>query len=355
MNGDSKNHYQKADGSPDDRPILIVPYMWIGDFVRCHSVVKLLRTRFPNRPVDVLATSLCAPLADYMPGVRQALIADLPRGRIALAMQKAVAERLRREGYGTALVMPSTWKSTLAPFLAGIPERIGWVGEVRFVLLNDARPGRLKLPRMVDQCAALALPRDAKLQAEWPKPELKVPADQIAAWRRKHGLAAQPAVALAPGAVGPAKRWTIDGYAALTRRLLADGLAVWVLGGPGEKAAAQAIVGDTQARDLTGTDLREAILALAAATAAVSNDSGLLHVAAAVGTPTVGIFGPTSPWHWAPLNPLAATIQARNELSCRPCHKPVCRFGHHRCMTEITPDDVYLATSRAIEATAVAR
>ncbi len=113
-----------------------------------------------------------------------------------------------------------------------------------------------------------------------------------------------------------------------------------MLGGPGEKAAAQAIVGDTQARDLTGTDLREAILALAAATAAVSNNSGLLHVAAAVGTPTVGIFGPTSPWHWAPLNPLAATIQARNELPCRPCHKPVCRFGHHRCMTEITPDDV---------------
>jgi heptosyltransferase-2 len=251
--------------------------------------------------------------------------------------------------------MPSTWKSTLAPFLAGIPERIGWIGEVRFVLLNDARWGRLKLPRMVDQCAALALPRGAKPPAEWPKPELKVPAGEIAAWRQKHGLTQQTAIALAPGAVGPAKRWTTDGYAALTRRLLADGLAVWVLGGPGEKIAAQAIVGETQARDLTGTDLREAILALAAATAAVSNDSGLLHVAAAVGTPTAGIFGPTSPWHWAPLNPLAATIQARNELTCRPCHKPVCRFGHHRCMTEVTPDEVYLATSRALEAMARAR
>jgi heptosyltransferase-2 len=353
MNDDSNNRHSVTGASPDDSPILVVPYMWIGDFVRCHSVVKLLRARFPKRPVDLLATSLCAPLADYMPDVRQSIIADLPRGRIAMAKQKAVAERLKREGYGTALVMPSTWKSTLAPFLAGIPERIGWVGEVRFVLLNDARWGRLKLPRMVDQCAALALPRGAQLPADWPKPELKVPADEIAAWRRKHGLTERPAVALAPGAVGPAKRWTTDGYAALARRLLSDGFAVWVLGGPGEKAAAQAIVGDTQARDLTGTDLREAILALAAATAAVSNDSGLLHVAAAVGTPTVGIFGPTSPWHWAPLNPLAATIQARNELPCRPCHKPVCRFGHHRCMTEITPDDVYLATSRALEAVAM--
>ena len=355
MNTDSSNRRERKDAGLDERPILVVPYMWIGDFVRCHSVVKLLRGRFPNRPVDVLATSLCAPLADYMPGVRQAIVADLPRGRIALAKQKALAERLKREGYGTSLVMPSTWKSTLAPFLAGIPERVGWVGEARFVLLNDARRGRLKLPRMVDQCAALALPRGAKLPAEWPKPELKVPTDEIAAWRRKHGLATQPAIALAPGAVGPAKRWTTDGYAALAHRLLTNGFAVWVLGGSGEKAAAQAIVGDTQARDLTGTDLREAILALAAATAAVSNDSGLLHVAAAVGTPTIGIFGPTSPWHWAPLNPLAATIQANNELPCRPCHKPVCRLGHHRCMTEITPDDVYLATSRALAAIAVAR
>jgi heptosyltransferase II len=324
--------------------------MWIGDFVRCHSVVKLLRTRFPTRPVDLLTTTLCAPLADYMPEVRQAIVADLPRGRLALATQTAVAERLKREGYGTALVMPSTWKSTLAPFLAGIPERIGWVGEVRFVLLNDARWGRLKLPRMVDQCAALALPRGTKLPAEWPRPELKVPEAEITAWRRKHDLTAQPAVALAPGAVGPAKRWTASGYAALARWLLADGFAVWVLGSPAEKAVAQEIVGDTAARDLTGTDLREAILGLAAATVAVSNDSGLLHVAAAAGASTIGIFGPTSPWHWAPLNPLTATIQAKNELPCRPCHKPVCRFGHHRCMTEITPDDVYLATRHALEA-----
>jgi len=350
MNIDSTKPRRFTDANPDHSPILVVPYMWIGDFVRCHSVVRVLRTRYPNRPVDVLATTLCAPLADYMPGVRQAIVADLPRGRLALAKQAAVAERLKREGYGTALVMPSTWKSTLAPFLARIPERIGWVGEVRFVLLNDARWGRLKLPRMVDQCAALALPRGAKLPAEWPKPELKVPTAEISAWRHKHGLTVQPAVALAPGAVGPAKRWTASGYAALARQLLVEGFAVWVLGSPAEKAVAQEIVGDTQARDLTGTDLREAILGLAAATVAVSNDSGLLHVAAAVGTPTIGIFGPTSPWHWAPLNPLAAIIQAKGELTCRPCHKPVCRFGHHRCMIEITPDDVYLATSRALAA-----
>jgi lipopolysaccharide heptosyltransferase II len=105
---------------------------------------------------------------------------------------------------------------------------------------------------------------------------------------------------------------------------------------------------DGGALDLTGTDLRDAIIALAAASVAVSNDSGLLHVAAATGTPSIGIFGPTSPWHWAPLNPLAAVIETTSELSCRPCHKPVCRLEHHRCMRDIAPDQVLAAAREAL-------
>jgi heptosyltransferase II len=351
MNYDSQDGHGRADAGS---PILLIPYMWIGDFVRCHSVVKLLRQRFPDRPVDVLATSLCAPLADYMPGVREAIVFDLPRSRLALRQQWALAKRLRERGYGAALVMPRTWKSALAPFLARIPKRTGFVGEVRFGLINDWRWGERKLPRMVDRCAALALPREAKLPADWPLPELNVPAAEVTAWRRRKGLAddSRPAVALAPGAVGPSKRWPADAYAALSRRLLAEGFAVWIIGGPTEKSIARTIVGDTAARDFTGTDLREAILALAAANAAVSNDSGLLHVAAAQGTPAIGIFGPTSPWHWAPLNPIAATIQADIELDCRPCHKPVCRLRHHRCMTAISADQVFAVTCRALVASA---
>ena len=304
--------------TPRDRPakkapILLVPYMWIGDFVRCHSVVKVLNERYPERPVDVLATTLCAPLADYMPGIRQAIVWDLPRGRLALAEQSALAARLKRERYGNALVMPRTWKSALAPFLAGIPQRTGFLGEARLLLLNDVRLGERRLPRMVDRCAMLALPSGASQPPSWPLPELAVPAAACAAWRQSRDLNGEgrPIVALAPGAVGPSKRWPAGAYAALTRRLLANGASVWVLGGPAEKALAGEIIGDTAARDLTGPDLRDAILALASATAAISNDSGLLHVAAALGIPTVGIFGPTSPWHWAPLNPLAATVETR--------------------------------------------
>ena len=222
-----------------------------------------------------------------MPGVRRAIVVDLPRKRLAFGQHRALAGRLRDESYGTALIMPKTWKSALAPFLAGIPERIGLFGEARAVVLNDVRFGRGKLPRMVDECASLALPAGTNIPAEWPVPELRVPAAEIAAWRNVRGLAAsrRPAVALAPGAVGPAKRWPAAAYANLARRLLAEGFAVWVVGGPAEKPLAQTIVAGTDARDLTGTDLREAILALAAASAAVSNDSGLVHVAAALGTP----------------------------------------------------------------------
>ena len=101
-------------------------------------------------------------------------------------------------------------------------------------------------------------------------------------------------------------------------------------------------------RDLTGADLRNAILALAAADVTVSNDSGLLHVAAALGTPSIGIFGPTSPWHWAPLNPLAAVIETKSDVPCRPCHKPTCRYGHHRCMREISVDRVAMAVRQTM-------
>ena len=354
MNRNSYHNWsaEHAGGARDSSPILIVPYFWIGDFVRCHSVVRVLRQRYPDRPIDVLSSALCAPLTDYMPGLRKVIVADLPRSRLALSQQRALAARLRQERYGTALIMPRTWKAALAPFLAGIPERTGFIGEARYVLLNDIRPGEKKLPRMVDRCCALALPPDAAIPPDWPLPELKVSAEQVKAWRKQRGLDAErrPVVALAPGAVGPSKRWPKESYATLARRLLADGFAVWILGGPSEKGLAIDIVGDSQACDLTGTDLRDAILALAGAAAAISNDSGLLHVAAALGTPSIGIFGPTSPWHWAPLNPLSATIQTASALPCRPCHKPVCRLGHHRCMTDIAPEQVHSAVQRAVMA-----
>jgi heptosyltransferase-2 len=280
MNIDSE-HIAKTEDPDDVSPILVVPYMWIGDFVRGHTVVRVLKQRWPNRPIDLLATSLCAPLVDYMPGVRAGVVWDLPRSRLAVARQRGLAEQLRARNYGTALILPRTWKSAIAPALAGIPERVGFVGEARFGLINRWRWGEKALPRFIDKNAALALPDKAPLPPQWPVPQLTVPAEEISRWRQANGLGTGRVVALAPGSVGASKRWTY--YPEAARLLAQQGLDVWVVGGPGEKALAAEIVasGGPRVRDLTGTDLRNGILAMAAADLAISNDSGLMHIAAA--------------------------------------------------------------------------
>jgi heptosyltransferase-2 len=347
MNKDSEDIVSVEDAS-DTRPILVIPYMWIGDFVRGHSVVRVLNQRWPNRPIDLLATSLCAPLVDYMPGVRSGIVWDLPRSRLAVARQWGLAGQLRQRNYGTAIVLPRTWKSAIAPALAGIPQRVGFVGEARFGLINHWRWGEKALPRFIDKNAALALPDGAALPAEWPVPQLRVPPGEVDRFRQTGGLGQGPAIALAPGSVGASKRWTY--YPRAAKLLAGRGFDVWVVGGPGEKALAAEIVaeGGSRVRDLTGTDLRNGILAMAAARLAISNDSGLMHIAAALGTPTMGIFGPTSPYHWAPLNGLAATVQTSTIVPCQPCHRPVCTMNDHRCMRDIPAADVVEIAERAL-------
>jgi heptosyltransferase-2 len=350
MNSDSINGIGIEDAD-DTRPILVIPYMWIGDFVRGHTVVRVLKQRWPNRPVDLLVTSLCAPLVDYMPGVRSGIVWDLPRGRLAVARQRGLAAELRARGYGTALVLPRTWKAAIAPTLAGIPERVGFFGEARFGLINRMRWGEKALPRFIDKNAALALPDGATLPPEWPVPQLDVSKEEACRWRQNNGLGTGPAVALAPGSVGASKRWTY--YPEAARLLAQNGLDVWVIGGPGEKAMAQEIVaaGGPRVRDLTGTDLRNGILASAAASVAISNDSGLMHIAAAIGTPTMGIFGPTSPYLWAPLNGLAATVLTTTKLACQPCQRTICTMNDHRCMRDIAASDVVETVQRVLSET----
>jgi len=333
----------------DTRPMLIVPYMWVGDFVRCHSAVRLLNARFPQRPIDMLTTARTLPLIDYMPGVRKGILSDLPRGRLALAKQWALAQRLKREGYGAALVMPRTWKSALAPFLAGIPQRTGFAGEGRLILLNDVRWGERSLERMIDRKAALTLPKGAALPASLPLPNLKVPAAEVTAWRGHRGLGESRAVALCPATVGPGRRWPVERYAALARALAADGIAVWVLGSPDDRPLATDIAkgGGAAVRDLTGEDLRDAILALKAADVAVANDSGLLHVAAALETPAVGIFGPSSPYLTGPLNPLAAAIEPSPAV-CATCGAKDCTRLDHRRTEDIPVEPVVAAVRRTL-------
>jgi heptosyltransferase-2 len=213
------------------------------------------------------------------------------------------------------------------------------------------RWGEKALPRFIDKNAALALPDGGTLPPEWPVPQLDVPKEEASRWRQHNGLGTGPAVALAPGSVGASKRWTY--YPEAARLLAQNGLDVWVIGGPGEKAMAQEIVaaGGPRVRDLTGTDLRNGILASAAASVAISNDSGLMHIAAAIGTPTMGIFGPTSPYLWAPLNGLAATVLTTTKLACQPCQRTICTMNDHRCMRDIAASDVVETVQRVLSET----
>jgi len=331
-------------------PILLVPYVWIGDFVRCHSVVQLLNARWPERPVDILSSTLCAPLAAYMPGVRKAVVHDLPRRRLAYAEHARLAAKLAPEHYGTALVMSRKWKAALAPYLAGIPERVGFLGEMRLLLLNDIRPGEKQYKTMAEQCAALALPRGAKLPP-LPEPKLKATETQLKSWRARTGIekGGQRAVALAPGSVWLSKRWPLSHYARLAALLAERGYAVWIAGGRDEKPLAEAILASAPAaRDLTGLDLGDGALALGEADAAVSNDSGALHMAAAFGTPTLALFGPTDPAAWMPLNKSAKALLADEPLDCRPCAAHDCPLGHHKCLVDLAPQAVFAEVERAL-------
>ena len=336
----------------DRRPILIVPYVWIGDFVRCHSVVRVLKERFPDRPIDMLASKLTAPLTAFMPGVRKAIAFDIPRKKAAFSENFALAKILRSEGYGSALIMPRKWKAAFAPWLAGIPERTGVFGEVRFPLLNDIRWDEKSHKRMIDQSCALALPKDAQLPKAWPLPQLAVNETQADEWRVRMSVAKEArAVALAPGSVGEAKRWPVAYYAETAKQLAQSGVEVWIIGGPDEKPFAKEILDHAGGgvRDFTGGKLSDGVIALSLASAVVANDSGLLHVAAALGTPAIGMFGPTDPAKWAPINPVAEIITRQPLLDCQFCMQYVCPLQHHNCMREVQATRVVESLKRAMQ------
>ena len=332
--------------------------MWIGGFVRCHSVVRVVKERYPDRPVDMLASKLTAPLTAFMPGVRKAITFDIPRKTAAFSENFALARMLRAENYGSALVMPRKWKAAFAPWLAGIPERTGVFGEGRFLLLNDIRWDEKQHKRMIDQSCALALPKNAVLPSSWPLPQLVVSEAQADEWRGRMNVAkGTRAVALAPGSVGEAKRWPVAYYAEVAKQLAQDGVEVWIIGGPDEKPFAKEIVeyAGGGVRDITGGKLSDGVIALSLATAVVANDSGLLHVSAALGVPAIGMFGPTDPAKWAPINPVADIIMHEPLLDCQFCMQYVCPLQHHNCMREVPASRVVDSVKRALTMPSFAR
>lgn len=329
-----------------DRTLIVAP-SWVGDAILAEPLVSMLREPYEEPSVDVLAPPWCAPVFRRMRGVRRVIDNPLPHGTIELGIRRRLAADLKREGYARAFVLPMSWKSALVPFLAGIPRRIGYRGEMRYGLLNDLRSLDAKrLPRLVDRFAALVVPAGARPPTP-PAPVLKPDtANRDAAMRAMRLTGATPVAILCPGAeYGPAKRWPPTHFAELARRFLEAGARVWIVGSPNDKLAADAVIAAAgpsarHIRDLTArTDLGTAIDLLSAATVVVSNDSGLMHAAAAVGVPVVALFGSSSPVYTPPLSAQARV--AKIDIECSPCFKRECPLGHFRCMRELKPELVY--------------
>lgn len=302
----------------------------------------------------MLAPPWVAPVYTRMPEVAEVLDSPFAHGELGWAKRRRVAREVAARRYDQAIVLPNSIKSALVPWLARIPLRTGYVGEQRFILLDERR--RLdsrRHPRLVDRFAALAFPPGAALPQPLPDPRLRIDAAARDAIVARFGLAAtRPAVALCPGAeYGPAKRWPAAYYAEIARRQLVDGRSVWIFGSARDAPIGEEIVKLAPgAINLCGrTSLIDAIDLLSACSLVLTNDSGLMHVASAVGCSVVALFGSSTPDYTPPLSPVARVITLR--LECSPCFARTCPLGHMNCLNQLKPAQVE-DTIAALSATA---
>jgi heptosyltransferase-2 len=316
--------------------------------VMAQTLFKLLRAQNPERAIDVLAPEWSLPLLARMPEVRRAITMPLGHGKLELGVRYGLGRELRANHYDQAILLPNSFKSALTPWFARIPQRTGWQGEMRYGLLNDRRRlDKERYPLMVQRFAALAYPEGAELPVQLPNPALIINEEARARLLKQHGLDGdRPLLALCPGAeFGPSKRWPSTHYAATAAAMIERGWRVALFGSANDRAVAEEIIAllpaPTSAAvvNLAGTtQLEEAIDLLSAATAVVSNDSGLMHIAAAVGRPLVVVYGSTSPAFTPPLAEQVETLQL--PVDCGPCFQRECPLEHHKCMQELTPSRV---------------
>lgn len=327
--------------SPDDR-ILIAGPAWVGDMVMAQSLFKLLRRQSPDAAIDVVAPPWSEPLLARMAEVRRALPLPVGHGELKIAERYRIGRSLRGERYTRAIIMPRSLKAALVPFFAGIPRRTGFRGEMRYGLLNDVRRlDKERLDQTVKRFIALGLPPEAGLPAP-PHPELATDPDNRARFAARLAGDGRAVVALMPGAAyGPAKCWPLDYFGELAAKLIALDAAVVVLGSKVEHAVGEQIRvrgGDGVVNLCGETLLEETVDILSLAGAAVTNDSGLMHVAAAAGTQVVAIYGSTSAAFTPPLTDRKTIISLG--LDCSPCFARECPLGHLRCLRDINPDRV---------------
>lgn len=325
------------------KKILIIGPSWVGDMVMAQSLFMALKQQQPNCQIDVLAPAWSFPLLERMPEVNEAIEMQLTHGQFGWSLRKSLGQSLQVKQYQQAILLPNSWKSALIPFFAKIPLRTGFLGEMRWGLLNDARKLDKKILTMtVQRFVALAYPSKPG-SIEYSTPVLKIKqSDQQAVIKKFKVDVSNKVLALCPGAeYGPAKQWPAKHYAELAKQKIADGWAVWIFGSAKDQVVSEQInqLAGKTCQDFSGkTSLAEAIDLMSLTEVVVSNDSGLMHVAAALNKKLVAIYGSSDPQFTPPLNAGAQIVNLN--LECAPCFKRECPLGHTNCLVNILPAQV---------------
>lgn len=338
--------------------VLIIAPSWVGDMVMSQSLYITLKQHNPELIIDVLAPAWCRPILEKMPEVNKAIDMPLGHGALAIKTRYALGKSLRQTQYQQAFILPNSAKAALIPFFAKIPKRTGWKGEFRYGLLTDLRKNKRIFQYMVERYIALAYNNEdmtgsgclGQINA-LPFPKLIINEDIKQNILKKFELnCSTKVIGLCPGAeFGPAKRWPEQHYAKVAQHLTAQGYQVWLFGSKKDKVVTNAIESQVKAshlvHNLAGeTSLNEAVDLLSCCHTVVSNDSGLMHVAAAVGCNLVAIYGSSSPNYTPPLTNNVSIVHT--QINCRPCFKRECPLTHLKCLTELQPDSVIKELNR---------
>lgn len=321
--------------------------------VMSHTLIQLIREKHPNANIDVIAPGWTEGIIERFPEVRHAHALPIQHGELALKRRYEIAKSLRQFGYDQVFVLPNSFKSALLPLWAKINTRTGWLGEMRYHLLNDARQlDKAKYPLMIERFAALAFEPNAKLPKALPKPVFKInQTNQLELVNKLQLDKDRPIIGLCPGAeYGEAKRWPTKHFAAVASHYINKGYQVWIFGSDKDKPFAKDINAQCNqgCADLTGrTSLGDAIDLLSLCHGVVTNDSGLMHISAAVGTYVVAIYGSSSAEFTPPLSDRVSIINKK--LACSPCFERTCPLSHLDCLNTLMPNTVIKALDTGIK------
>ena len=313
--------------------------------VMAQSLFITLKKSLPDCQIDVLAPSWSLALLERMPEVNKAIAMPLSHGQFGFFDRLKLGKKLRANHYDQAILLPNSWKSALIPFVANIPIRTGYIGECRWGLLNDARKlDKSVMTMTVQRFVALGLaPGRANIPPDCSTPRFVINEDQQNSVIKKFKLTnSKKIVALCPGAeYGEAKRWPASYYAEVAKVKIAQGFQIWLFGSAKDQVIAEQINNQVEGAcvDFTGqTSLAEAVDLMSLVDVVVTNDSGLMHVAAALDKKIIAIYGSSDPGFTPPLNNKAHIMSLK--LECSPCFKRECPLGHTRCLQDIKPEQV---------------